>query len=84
MSQFERFSTWTNNKANYIGGELNKVKRTKKKKQKTKRTKQNEENHTKTELNEKNLPFHDALYNFVFLYFSTARQAAFALHDKRW
>ena len=46
--------------------------------------KQNKENHTKTEQDEKNLAFHDALYNFVFLYFSTAQQAAFALHDKRW
>ena len=46
--------------------------------------KQNKENHTKTKLDEKYLAFHDALYSFVFLYFSTARQAAFALHDKRW
>ena len=45
--------------------------------------KQNKENHTEIELDEKNLSFHDALYNFVFLYFSTAHQAAFALHNKK-
>ena len=31
----------------------------------------------------KNLPFHDALYHFVFLYFSSAPQATFFLHNKR-
>ena len=35
-------------------------------------------NRSKTQLYEKNLPFHDVLYHFVFLYFSTSRQAAFA------
>ena len=30
--------------------------------------------HSYTNLDEKNLPFHDVLYNFIFLYFSTARQ----------
>ena len=38
-------------------------------------------NDTKTQLDEKNLPFH-VLHNFVFLYFSTARHAAFALRNK--
>ena len=33
---------------------------------------------------EKNLPFHDVLYHFVFLYYSTAHQVAFTLHNKRW
>ena len=31
----------------------------------------------------KNLPFHDVLYRLVFLYFSTTRQVAFALHNKK-
>ena len=35
------------------------------------------------QLDEKNLPFHDALDSFVFLNFSNACQAAFALHNKR-
>ena len=30
------------------------------------------------------LPFHNVLYHFVFLFFSTSRQMAFALHIKRW
>ena len=45
--------------------------------------KQNKKSHSKTRLDEKNLPFHDVLYHFVFLYFSTARQVAFALHNKK-
>ena len=45
--------------------------------------KQNKKNLSKTQLAEKNLPFHDALDHFVFLYFSTACQAAFALHNER-
>ena len=32
----------------------------------------------------KTLPFHDVLYHFVFLFFSTLRQTAFALHNRRW
>ena len=50
-----------------------------------KRFPQNEtqkKNHSKTHLDETNLPFHDVLGYFVFLYFSTARQAVFALYDK--
>ena len=42
------------------------------------------QNRSKTQLYEKNLPFHDVLYHFVFLFFSTLRQTAFALHNKRW
>ena len=45
--------------------------------------KQSKKYHSKTRLDEKNLPFHDALYHFVFLCFSTARQVAFALHNKK-
>ena len=59
----ELFSIWTNN----IGSEedvFSKIKQNK--------------NRSKTQLYEKNLPFHDVLYHFVFLYFSTSRQAAFA------
>ena len=32
---------------------------------------------------EKNFSFHDALYHFVFLYFSTALKVTFAVHNKR-
>ena len=45
--------------------------------------KQNKKYHSKTQPDEKNLPFHDALHHLVFLYFSTARQVAFALHSKK-
>ena len=38
---------------------------------------------SKTQLDKKNLPFHDALDHFVFLYFSNACQTVFALHNKR-
>ena len=39
-------------------------------------------NHSKTQLYEKNLPFDDVLYHFVFFFFSTSRQTASALHKK--
>ena len=54
----------------YIGSEENVFAQKQKKK------------HFKIQLGEKNLPFHDVLYHFVFLYFSTARLVAFALHNK--
>ena len=38
-------------------------------------SKTRQKNHSKTQLNEKKLPFNDDLYNFVFLYFSTAHHA---------
>ena len=65
----ELFSIWTNN----IGSEedvFSKIKQNK--------------NRSKIQLYEKNLPFYDVLYDFVFLFFSTSRQTAFALHNKRW
>ena len=34
--------------------------------------KQNKKNHSKTQLDEKNLPFLDAINLFIFLYFSSA------------
>ena len=37
-----------------------------------------QDNYSKTQLYEKNLPFH-VLYNFAFLCFSITRQAAYAL-----
>ena len=40
-------------------------------------------NRWNTQLYEKNLPFHDVFYHFVFLFFSTSRQTVFALHNKR-
>ena len=64
----ELFSIWTNN----IGSEedaFSKIKQNK--------------NRSKTQLSKKNLPFHDVLYQFVFLFFSTSRQTAFSLHDKK-
>ena len=45
--------------------------------------KQNKKYHSKTLLDVKNLLFHDVLYHLVFLYFSTARQVAFAVHNKK-
>ena len=42
------------------------------------------QNCSKTQLYEKNLPFHDVLYHFVFLFFSSSRQTVFDLHNKRW
>ena len=44
--------------------------------------KQNKKRHSKTQLDEKNLPFHNVLYHLNFLYFSTARHVALALHNK--
>ena len=41
-------------------------------------------NRSETQLYEKNLSFYDVLDHFVFLFFSTARQAAFTLRNKRW
>ena len=64
----ELFSIWTNN----IGSEedvFSKIKQNKIR--------------SKIQLYEKNLPFYDVLYHFVFLFFSTSRQTAFALHNKR-
>ena len=31
----------------------------------------------------KSLPFYDVIYHFIFLFFSTSRQTAFALHNKQ-
>ena len=65
----ELFPLWTNN----IGSEedvFSKIKQNK--------------NRSKIQLYEKNFPFYDVLYHFVFLFFSSSRQATFALHNKRW
>ena len=62
----ERFPTWANTR----GSEEDIFSKTK------------QEKRSKTQLDEKNLRFYDVLYHFVFLYFSTARQAAFALHKR--
>ena len=64
----ELFSIWTNN----IGSEEEVFSKIKKNK-----------NRSRTQLYQKNLPFHDVLYQFVFLFFSTSRQTASALHDKK-
>ena len=53
--------------------------KTKNKKQKSKKKKKK----SKPQLDEKNLPFHDALDHFVFLCFINACQPAFALHNER-
>ena len=45
--------------------------------------KQNKKTVLKLGYMKKNLPLHDAVYNFVFRYFPSALQAAFALHNKR-
>ena len=47
--------------------------------------KKKKKKHSKNQLDKKILPFRDVLYHLVFLYFyfSTARQAAFALHHKK-
>ena len=58
---FERFPTWANNITSNIGIEEDIFSKAKQNK-----------NHSKTQLNKKNLPFHDALDHFVFLYISTA------------
>ena len=44
--------------------------------------KKKKKKNSKTQVDEKNLPFH-VLDHLVFLYFSTARQVAFALHNKK-
>ena len=53
----------------------------KKQKQKTKKKKVKKK--SKTQLDEKNLSFHDALDHFAFLYFTNACQPAFALQNER-
>ena len=63
------FPIWTNNKGS--------------KEHLFSKIKQNK-NRSKTQLYEKNLPFHDVLYHFVFLFFFPSRQTAFALHNQRW
>ena len=68
----ERFPTWTNN----IGSEEDVFSKAKQK--------QKKETVLKLRYMKKNLPFHDVLYHFLLLYFSTARQAGFALHNKIW
>ena len=65
----ELFHTGTNN----IGSEENVFSKIKQNK-----------NRSNTQLYEKNLPFHDVFYHFVFLFFSTSRQTVFTLHNKRW
>ena len=57
----KRFPTSANNITSNIGSEEDIFSKTKQNKK-----------HSKTQLDEKNLPFHDALDHFVFLYFSTA------------
>ena len=64
----ELFHTGTNN----IGSEENVFSKIKQNK-----------NRSNTQLYEKNLPFHDVFYHFVFLFFSTSRQTVFTLHNKR-
>ena len=53
------------------------------KKAKTKNKKEKSKKKSETQLDEKNLPFHDALDHFVFLCFTNARQPVFALHNQR-
>ena len=65
---------------NNTGSELRRFLKNKTKKKQKKTNK----NHSKTQLDEKNLSFHDVLDQFVFPYFATACQAAFALDSKRW
>ena len=65
---FKRFPAWINNIASNIWSG-HFLKKKKK---------------SKIQLDKKNLPFHDALDHFVFLYFSNACQTVFALHNKRW
>ena len=57
---FERFPTWENNITSDIGIEEDIF------------SKQTKKNHSKTQLRDKNLPFHDAVDHFVFFYISTA------------
>ena len=64
----ELFPIWVNN----IGSEedvFSKIKQNK--------------NRSKIQLDEKNLPFHDVFYHFVFLFFSTSHQTPFVLHNKK-
>ena len=56
---FESFARWANNIASNTGSEEDIFSKTKQKK------------HCKSQLDEKKLPFHDALDHFVFLYFWT-------------
>ena len=51
---------------------------------KTKQNKNRSKTLAKKAICKKNLSLYDALYHFVFLFFSTSRQTAFALHNKRW
>ena len=44
--------------------------------------KQNKKYHSKIQLDVKKITFYDVLCHLVFPYFSTARQVAFALHNK--
>ena len=60
---FEHFPTWANNIISNIGIEEDIFSNSQK---------QNKKNHSKTQLDEKYLPFHDVLDHFVFLYISTA------------
>ena len=57
---FERFATRANNIAGHIGTEEDSFSKTKRK------------NYSKSQLDEKNLAFHDALDHFLFLYFFNA------------
>ena len=57
---FERFATRANNITSNTGNEEDIFQ------------KQNKKSYSKSQLDEKNLPFHDALDHFVFLYFSKA------------
>ena len=50
---------------------------------KTFSSKTKQKGHSKTQLGKTNLPFHDGFYHFIFLCFSTAHLAAFALYNKR-
>ena len=67
----EHFPAWANNVTNNIGIEEDIFSKTK-------------QNHSKTQLDEKSLPFHDALDHFVFLYISTACLRRRLPYIKRW
>ena len=69
---FERFPTWANNIKSNIGSKEDIFSKTEQK------------NRSKTQLDEKNLPFHDALHHFVSLYFSSAclsRRLSYTIKD---
>ena len=71
---FKWFLTWANNIKSNIESEEEIFSKTKQK------------NRSKNQLDEKNLPFHDALDQFVFLYFSTAclsRSLLYIIKDNR-